>query len=288
MLLMKIQEECVECSGKRARKLLEGKAEPEVIRFVECSTRALFAEGAAKGECSIPHAAKRTELIRELVHEDISRDKKDRGIELMQRLAPSVLASLPPSGFERFQRLVRVAIAGNGLEFDVPGNEIDILSLDFDALLSSPLGIDDTERIYERVLAAKNILYCCDNAPELVFDKLFIEHLTGLGKDVTAIVRSAPVQDDATMREARMIGLDRLCKVVPGTASIGIYLPLAEPGLRDLFSSSDLVISKGMGNFEGLSESGLPIAYLLMAKCIPISRALGVEKGAGVAFLPDS
>jgi len=285
---MKIQEECIDCSGKRARKLLEGRAEPPLIRLIERSTRALFAEGAAKGECSIPHAAKRAELIRELVHEDISREKKDRGIGLMQRLAPSVSASLPSSGFERFQRLVRIAIAGNGLELDVPGNEIDLLGIDFEALLGSPLGIDDTERIYLKALAAKNILYCCDNAPELVFDSMLIEHLVGLGKEVTAIVRSAPVQDDATLREAAMVGLDKVCRVVPGPASIGVYLPFAEPFIRELFSSSGLVISKGMGNFEGLSESGLPIAYLLMAKCIPISRALGVEKGAGVAFLPDS
>jgi len=285
---MKIQEECIDCSGKRARKLLEGRAEQPIIQHIEGRTRALFAEGAAKGECSIPHAAKRTELIRDLVHEDISREKKDKGIELMQKLAPSVLASLPSSGFERFQRLVRVAIAGNGLELDVPGNEIDILGLDFSKLLDADLGIDDTERIYARVLEAKKIVYCCDNAPELVFDKMLIEHLVSLGKEVFAVVRSAPVQDDATLREARMIGLDKVCEIVPGPASIGVYLPLAEPDLMALFSSSDLIISKGMGNFEGLSESDLPVAYLLMAKCIPISRALGVEKGQGVAFFKHS
>jgi damage-control phosphatase, subfamily I len=285
---MKIQEECIDCSGKRTRYLLEGRAEPPIIKLIECSTRALFTEGAAKGECSIPHAAKRTELIRDLVHEDISREKKDKGIELMQKLAPSVLASLPSSGFERFKRLIRIAIAGNGLELDVPGNEIDILGLDFNALLNAELGIDDTERIYERVLKAKKIVYCCDNAPELVFDKMLIMHLVGLGKEVTAVVRSAPVQDDATLKEAAMIGLDKVCKVVPGPASIGVYLPFAEPFIRDLFASSDLIISKGMGNFEGLSETDLPIAYLLMAKCIPISRALGVKKGCGVAFLKHS
>lgn len=285
---MKIQPECIDCSSKRARKLLEGRAEQPVIRLIECSTRALFAEGAAKGECSIPHAAKRAELIKELVHEDISREKKDRGIGLMQGLAPSVLASIPSSGFERFRRLVRVAIAGNGLELDVPGNEIDILGLDFNKLMDARLGIDDIERLYARALEAKKIVYCCDNAPELVFDRMLIEYLVSLGKEVIAVVRSAPVQDDATLREAAMVGLDKVCEVVPGPASIGVYLPMAGPGLMARFASADLVISKGMGNFEGLSESDLPVAYLLMAKCVPISRALGVEKGCGVAFLKHS
>lgn len=285
---MKIQEECIECGSKRVRKLLEGRASPEIIQLIERSTRDFLTKGREKGECAIPHIEKRTELIKNLVHEDVSREKKDKSIRIALEIAPGLLETLPEQGFERFKRLAKIAIAGNGLELDVPGAEIDIEKLDLKSLIGRPLGIDDLERIYERLLNADKVLYCCDNAPELVFDKMLIEEIVRLGKDVTAIVRSAPVQDDATLREAEMIGLDKVCKVSPGMASTGIYLPKASKELIELFHSSDLIISKGMGNFEGLGESDLAIAYLLMAKCTPIGRELGVEKGCGVAFLAHS
>lgn len=285
---MKIQEECVDCGSKRVRRLLEGRASPELIQRIECSTRDFLTEGKEKGHCSILHMKKRNELIRDLVHEDISKEKKDNGIRLALRIADKLANGLPEQGSDRFKKLARIAIAGNALELDIPGAEIDIGKLDFERLIDTPLGIDDREKIYERLLKAEKVLYCCDNAPELVFDKMLIEYLVGIGKEVTAVVRSVPVQDDATLREAERIGLDKVCKVAPGMASIGIYLPKAPEELKELFSSSDLIISKGMGNFEGLSESDLSIAYLLMVKCVPIGRELGVEKGCGVAFLSHS
>jgi len=39
------------------------------------------------------------------------------------------------------------------------------------------------------------------------------------------------------------------------------------------------VISKGMGNFEGLSDEPGPIFFLFKAKCAPVAQELGVEVG---------
>jgi uncharacterized protein with ATP-grasp and redox domains len=49
---------------------------------------------------------------------------------------------------------------------------------------------------------------------------------------------------------------------------------------------ADVIVSKGMANYESLSDEGFrPIAYLMRAKCEPVARSIGVKKGWNVAKL---
>ena len=48
--------------------------------------------------------------------------------------------------------------------------------------------------------------------------------------------------------------------------------------MKELFDHSDVVISKGQGNFEGLAGIDKEnLYYLFMAKCDIVSDMLGVE-----------
>jgi damage-control phosphatase, subfamily I len=100
------------------------------------------------------------------------------------------------------------------------------------------------------------------------------------GAKVTFAVRGAPILNDATFQDARAVGMDRVAEVVSsGTAAPGMLLAQTDPVFLDLFSRAELILSKGQGNYEGLSEEEGPLFFLLMVKCPVVARDLGAEVG---------
>ena len=102
------------------------------------------------------------------------------------------------------------------------------------------------------------------------------------------MVKGAPILTDATLEDASETGVngkaDRV--LTTGSNAVGVNLDEAPYDLVEALNSSSLIISKGMANYESLSEYDFkPIAYLLRAKCEPIANSLGVKKGWNVAKL---
>lgn len=128
--------------------------------------------------------------------------------------------------------------------------------------------------------AAERVLILADNAGEIAFDRLLCEELARLGKHVTVAVRGAPTLNDATLEDAYEVGLSEVAEVITtGSDHPGVLLGKCSQEFRRRFREADLVISKGMGNFEGLSEEPGPIFFLLKAKCAPVAQELGVREG---------
>lgn len=132
---------------------------------------------------------------------------------------------------------------------------------------------------------AKTLVYCTDNCGEIGLDKLLIRlmaqqypHLS-----ITAVVRGEPVLNDATLEDARQVGLDQLVPVVGnGTAIPGTELDCISPAVHTLLTQADLIISKGQGNFETLHGCGLNIYYLFLCKCDYFVRKFQMERFQGV------
>ena len=77
---------------------------------------------------------------------------------------------------------------------------------------------------------SRKILYLCDNAGEIVFDRFLIEILRDMGKEVTAVVKGSPVINDATLDDARMVGLHECATVIDnGNDGIGTLLEACSP-----------------------------------------------------------
>ena len=57
--------------------------------------------------------------------------------------------------------------------------------------------------------------------------------------------------------------------------------------LKDLFEKSDLIISKGTGNYEALKGEGegKTVIYMLKVKCRPIAAEIRMDIGTFVAKL---
>jgi uncharacterized protein with ATP-grasp and redox domains len=127
---------------------------------------------------------------------------------------------------------------------------------------------------------ARSVLYLGDNAGELIFDKALIVTLQRLYPllDITFATRGRPIFNDILLEDASWVGLDKLVTVVSsGSGTPGLILEESSKEFRELFSSSDLIISKGQGNLEGLFDVPGPIYFLFVAKCKPIAALLGCK-----------
>lgn len=187
-----------------------------------------------------------------------------------------------------FRDFVTASIIGNTFDHGVKGHEI---AADFTAFFEDEfdrgLAIDDCDELEERL---GRVVYITDNCGELVLDRLLIEHLVGRGARVTVAVRDGPILNDATLEDARALGIDRLAECMTttgGGSEIGVPIDRMPPALAEAIDRADLIVAKGMANYESLSEYDdlPPVAHLLAAKCRPIAARIGVEVGEKVALL---
>ena len=138
--------------------------------------------------------------------------------------------------------------------------------------------ICDIESLEDKLKRAKTLLIIGDNAGETVFDKVLAEYLLRFKISITYAVRSAPIINDATVKEAYESGLDCCADIIStGCGAPGAILEKCGDEFVSLFNSSDLVISKGQGNYEALSDCERNIYFLLKAKCPVISKKLGIK-----------
>lgn len=173
---------------------------------------------------------------------------------------------------------LRLSVAGNIIDFGA-SREFN-LHEDIQKVLTADFGIFDLEEIKTGLANARIILFLADNAGETVFDKLLIEQIK---KKVFYAVKSSPVLNDATRPDAILAGLDQVATIIEtGNAIPGVDLEKSTPEFRRLFDTADLIISKGQGNYEMLSENPQPLFFLLKAKCAIIARDLQVPLGSFV------
>ncbi len=171
----------------------------------------------------------------------------------------------------------RLGIAGNIIDYGAR-QEFDVEKTIADCLRTTP-AVDHFERLRQRLGRAGKILYLADNCGELVFDRLFIEQL---GKPVTLAVKRHPIINDALAADAEACGLGAYCRIIDnGTGCPGTPLAACSPEFQREFRQADLIISKGQGNFETLSEIACPIFFLLLVKCEVVA-----SHAAAIAGLP--
>jgi len=175
----------------------------------------------------------------------------------------------------------RLAIAGNIIDLGVNG---DLKLIDIqravDQALSEPF-IGDAEQFRQAVNRARSILYLADNAGEIAFDSLLIEQLRA--ERVTLAVRGSPVINDATIEDAKEVGLDKLVKVMNnGSDAPGTILGDCDENFQQLFQQADLIIAKGQGNFETLSEEPVNIFFLFKVKCLMVASLVGQPIGTQI------
>ena len=173
---------------------------------------------------------------------------------------------------------VKLAIIGNSIDFMTPQAASD-LETTLKQRLETSLSENKFAAFKRQLAQSKLVLYLGDNAGEIVFDKILIETIREhYDPKIVFVVRNVPTLNDATLKEARSVGMEHTAKVIAN----GIDGPLPSTQLkrcsaevRELAGRADLIISKGGGNFDCLHEElkDLPnITFMLISKCHPYNN----------------
>ncbi len=201
-------------------------------------------------------------------------------------LLPEMRARLAAAD-DPFGLAVKLAIAGNIIDLGVNGHlPADALRTAVEQALGEPVHglVDDLRRDVE---AADEILYLADNCGEIVFDRLLIEQLPTA--KVTLAVRGRPILNDATRADALTVGLTDIVEVIDnGTDAPGTLLDDCSPAFRRRFERADLIIAKGQGNFESLSDVDAPVYFLFKVKCSVVADHVGEPIGTHMVARSDA
>lgn len=224
-------------------------------------------------------------------NEDPFREAKRASNELSGRLVASLGWIKNLGGREGLSKAARAAILGNLIDFEVQDHSFsfDDLVLKLEKYLEEPLGIDDSDSLDRALRRSEIVLYLLDNAGEVAFDKLLIEFIRSKYETrVWAVAKSGPVLNDATLEDVEEVKLtesvDRV--LTSGNDCVGVCMEYASEDFLAALKSCDMIIAKGQGNYETLTEVegdlNKDICYLLRAKCPLVAEALGVPVGSGV------
>ncbi len=175
---------------------------------------------------------------------------------------------------------VRVAAVGNILDLSIFA-EVSIQAA-LEAAQITPLATNHLPRLRQDLAAAQNILILGDNAGEIVFD-LSLAELLSQHAHVFYAVKAGPTANDVTREDAEQVGMARFATVIDnGTTIMGTPLARCSEAFLDAFHRADVILSKGQGNYETLSETDANLYFIVRAKCAVVARMLGVEVGAVV------
>lgn len=184
------------------------------------------------------------------------------------------------------ERAAAAAVAGNSVDFGARSLPLD-LEQSLRKMLEGNLAVDHRAEFKKDLERSKRLLYICDNAGEIAFDRLLCEAMARCFPrlEMTVAVRGGPMINDAQLTDARQVGLDRLARLITtGQALAGVALEKASKEFREAFEEADVIVAKGQGNFETLEGREENLYFLFQVKCDCVSRYLGVERGAGLVM----
>ena len=278
---MKVKVDCIPCVQRQIIKAcrFSNISEENIEKVLREVMRSLLNVNWHKTPPEIAHVAH--SVVRRYVGGDpyaqIKRESNDLAMRIYLQVREIVESSDDP-----LRTAIRVAIAGNIMDF---GAMIEFdLEKTIDDVLHKEFAYDDYLLLLDNLRKSKNVLYFFDNAGEIVFDKLLIEKIIEMfDVKITGVIKAGPIINDATYEDLRYVGLDKLVSNIK-------YLSNGEKGYErnsmevgNWVHNHDVVISKGQGNYEGLSDWH-NIFYLLMVKCPVIAGDLNARVG-DIVFL---
>jgi damage-control phosphatase, subfamily I len=285
---MRTEVECLPCFVRQSL---------QVARIAQCSPGLQIcvvkkiATMVANLDLTLSPPANAGEIYRAIAEitgrEDPYWQLKNTSNEEALKILPALCREIGASRSE-LTAVLRFVIAGNCIDYGAFAS-VDVKS----ALAKSrntPFAIDHSGHFSNRIAALKKgaaVLYLTDNSGEIVYDGLLIEYLFRHGFTVTIAVKDGPIINDALREDALAAGLDRFGRIISnGSRCPGTVLDQCSAEFRHIFASADLVVSKGQGNFESLSEVGRDIVFLLMLKCAAAARHMAELAGVDAANLP--
>ncbi len=281
---MKLYPECGPCMLRRALLFCDNESEETRYRVVREVCR-LFSDRFSPEITTTILANERNKIINRIAKNDNPMKRlKEKSMDAALELYPGLEDRLRGLGKgERFKTAIRMALAGNIIEFGARDHRVNLDRLEEEIMevVNGRLGIDDSDKIYERVKNSKRILYVTDNAGELVLDRILINELRSYA-DVTVSPLSRPVQDDACLEDVERAGIGG--RILPRGNYIGVWFERTPGEFQRAWEDADLIIAKGMACYETLVDRpdilNGKVALLMKVKCKPVAMNIGLPVGS--------
>ncbi len=284
---MKVYYECAPCFLRQAKEALDLATEDEDLKMevMEEIVGIIYSEFMSDAVSNeIGTKIHRTIKDRTCNNDPYNAEKK-KGNEIALKFLPKIKKIIKEK--DNLETYVKVAIVGNIIDFGALGVDFDI-EKGIIQNMNDNIALNHAVELEKGLNSSKNVLYLADNNGEIVFDKLLIEKLKDYDVEVTVALKEKPILNDACIEDALQIKLDEVANLVStGTDSIGILYADISDEFKEIFKNSDMVISKGLGNYEGLTAMNLgnkPVFCLLNAKCNAIAKDIGVNVGDNVVL----
>ncbi|WP_297827903.1 DUF89 domain-containing protein [uncultured Methanobrevibacter sp.] len=277
---MKISYECGPCFLRQAREALDLSCDDDLLKIEIMNDIFDF---LSDNFTRNTNSNKTGSIIHGMIKsktgcEDPYYNEKIKGNEIALSYLDDVKKILKENN--TLESYVKIAIIGNILDFGAFTLDDDIDAI-INESLKKDLAVKDIEEFENSLKKHDKVLYLVDNTGEIVFDKLLMGKIKEYDVDITIAVKSEPILNDACMKEAIEAGLDEFGQIVEiGAGTVGYVDSEISDEFREIFNAHEFIISKGMGNYEGLTETDLSnkdIYFLLCAKCNTIARDIGVN-----------
>jgi uncharacterized protein with ATP-grasp and redox domains len=289
---MKIWPDCIPCILKMSLGIahLVMKDENQVRRFMKQILKLKYFRGE-DWRVTSPEVIKNVWFkILEISGEvdpmkGIKKEQNDKALEIYPAAKELVLKSRDP-----FLEAIKLTIAGNSIDamMDIGGGTPEKKLNRFGKF---DIDVGNLNRLKGRLKKTRRLVYLGDNCGEIVFDKLLIEVLREMyNLKIIFVTRTLPIMNDATIQDAMSVGIGKVAQIMengmheplPGT-----FLKKISQELKGQIEVSDLVISKGGGNYDSLTEEeGLKgkVSFLFLAKCHPYCSIHQVSLNAPIIY----
>lgn len=278
---MTIDEACVGCIINQSVKVANAIHASEKLSNELTSTVTKMSEKFSYDDTPPEIASYVYEKMAEIANKtDLYDEVKEMSTKKALSFVPLLKERISASD-EKLLTATKIAVAGNVIDLAA---EVEFdLQEELEKIFDTHFAYNDFDMLKERLSSSKSVLIIGDNVGEHIFDYIFIETLKEIYPNVkySYMVRGNPIINDVTMTEAKEAGFDKICELVDsGVNTPGFTYERANSYSKELFDSVDLIISKGMGNYECLSPSHRKdICFLLKIKCSVVAASLNKEIG---------
>lgn len=284
---MKLRAECVPCLLRRtlheARMVDPSKEEEVMASALKIITTAFPERPVSVDLATRVHMSTYAILGTDDPYLKFKRRSTDVAMSLLPR-AQEILESSD----DRLRDAALLSIVGNVLDFGIRGglDDPETLESGFERLFAEGLHVNHLPDMIPFLKG--RVAYFADNCGEILFDALLVREIKALGGEIGFVVKNGPILSDATLQDALSAGIDTIADVLftTGTRHVGFHPSMLPDELLEFIGSSDIIISKGMANYEAFTETDYrPIGYLMRTKCRPVAEHAHLPEDKNVAFL---
>lgn len=215
-------------------------------------------------------------------YEKAKRQSNEIMLSLLPELQQQVLSADDP-----LRMAFAIAQIGNYIDFTALYGKVDFAALR--QLLSSTDRYLPEKTEYRTLCAelsqARSLVYICDNAGEIVADRLAAEQLAKAFPQLsmTFAVRGKPAVNDALREDAVMAGLQQYGRIIDNGSGIsGTEFGYLGQEMEAALKAADVILAKGQGNFETMLGCGLNVYYSFLCKCERFTAFFGVPPMTGM------